>query len=309
MQSLWMIFAAVCFAFASLSVKFATPYASAAQALTVRGVVALVCISLWCWWVQQDLRTAHPKLHASRSVSGVASLALFTYAVMALPLATGVTLNYTSPVWLALLVVSVAVVKGRKLPSAAMLVCIAASMAGVVLLLKPIFAAGQTFDAAVGLASGVLSAVAYWQIKSLGATGEPVTRIVFYHSLTTVLIGALWWGFGAAVQGAATTNDTAAAAPAIPTAASLLVFDLRALPWLLCNGALAMAGQIAMTRAYAAGKALFVSNLMYLTVVFSAFLGAWFTADRMDAHSYIGIVVIVSCSVAATVLNVRGNKV
>lgn len=279
-----MIFAAVCFAFASLTVKFASEFASASQALAFRGAVAFVCIAAWCLVLRQPLATAHPKLHLSRSLSGVISLALFTYAVMALPLATGVTLNYTSPVWLALLVVGMAMVKGTKKPRPVMLACIAASMIGVGLLLKPIFAAGQFFDAAMGLLSGMLSAVAYWQIKSLGATGEPITRIVFYHSLTAVIIGSLWWAF-------------------TPKA-----LDMRAVPWLLANGALAMGGQIAMTRAYSAGKTLFASNLMYLTVVFSAFLGAWFTHDVMDALSYLGVAIIVACSVAATVLNIEKTK-
>ncbi len=285
-----MIFAAVCFAFASLSVKFATPYASAAQALTIRGLVAFVAITAWCLWVRQPLATQHPKLHLSRSLSGVSSLALFTYAVMALPLATGVTLNYTSPVWLAMLMVGIALVKGTKTPRPAMLACIAASMVGVALLLKPIFAAGQAFDALMGLLSGILSAVAYWQIKSLGATGEPTTRIVFYHSLTTVIMGAAWW------VGAASLSMISWA------------FDARALPWLLLYGALAMAGQIAMTHAYSAGKTLLTSNLMYLTVVFSAFLGAWFTDDVMDTLSYVGVAVIVGCSIAATMLTIEKKR-
>jgi S-adenosylmethionine uptake transporter len=284
-----MIFAAVCFAFASLTVKFASEFASASQALAFRGAVAFVCIAAWCLAMRQPLATAHPRLHLSRSLSGVSSLALFTYAVMALPLATGVTLNYTSPVWLAMLVVGMAIFKGTKKPGTAMLLCIAASMLGVALLLKPIFAAGQWFDAAMGLLSGMLSAVAYWQIKSLGATGEPTTRIVFYHSLTAVIIGGLWWAF-----------DHLFIAPK--------ALDSRAVPWLLANGVLAMAGQIAMTRAYSAGKTLFASNLMYLTVVFSAFLGAWFTHDVIDALSYIGVAVIVGCSVAATVMNMEKGK-
>ncbi len=285
-----MIFAAACFALGSLAVKLATPYASAAQALTVRGLVAFVAIATWCLWVRQPLRTQHPKLHLSRSISGVSSLALFTYAVMALPLATGVTLNYTSPVWLALLTVAVAVMQGKTLPRPAMLACIAASMVGVGMLLKPVFAAGQAFEATMGLLSGILSAVAYWQIKSLGATGEPTTRIVFYHSLTTVIMGTAWW------LGAASLSM------------SPWAFDLKALPGLLAYGALAMAGQIAMTRAYSAGKTLLASNLMYLTVVFSAFLSAWFTHDAMDALSYVGVALIVICSVAATVLNIPSAK-
>jgi drug/metabolite transporter (DMT)-like permease len=47
---------------------------------------------------------------------------------------------------------------------------------------------------------------------------------------------------------------------------------------------------------------------MYLTVVFSAFLGAWFTKEVMDTLSYIGVAVIVGCSVAATVLNIEKSK-
>jgi S-adenosylmethionine uptake transporter len=102
-------------------------------------------------------------------------------------------------------------------------------------------------------------------------------------------MGGLWWAFDYSYM-------------------SPKALDTRALPWLLANGTLAMAGQIAMTRAYSAGKTLFASNLMYLTVVFSAFLGAWFTHDVMDALSYIGVAVIVGCSVAATVLNMERSK-
>ena len=38
---------------------------------------------------------------------------------------------------------------------------------------------------------GVLSAIAYWQVKELGERGEPEWRVVFYFSLTGAILGGL----------------------------------------------------------------------------------------------------------------------
>lgn len=281
MQSLWMILASLAFALSGLTVKFASQYANPAQALTFRGLVALCAVGLWCVIYKHNLKTPHPKLHLSRSTSGVFSLALFTYTLMALPLATAVTLNYTAPVWLACMLIVLAFWKGKAQPNRALVACILLSLVGVTLLLKPVFSSGQLLDALLGLLSGFLSAVAYWQIRKLGSLNEPVWRIVFYHSLTATLAGLIWWLY------------------------RFNPIDMRALPWLLANGAFALIGQLAMTRAYSAGKALFTSNLQYLTVVFAAVFGALFTHDVLDVTAYIGIVLIIACSVFATVLSVK----
>lgn len=279
MQALWMLLAASCFGLSTLTLKFAKIGANAAQALTVRGLIALALVGAWCAWQGYPVRTFHPKMHIARSGSGALSLALFTYAIMALPLATGITLSYTSAIWLALYALAVALWTRAPMPRPALLGCIALSMVGMVLLVKPILTSGQWFDASAALLSGALAAVAYWQIRSMGALNEPVWRMVFYHSMMLALVGGVWWVW---VQG---------------------VPSLAVLPWLGLNAVLSLAGQLAMTQAYAAGKTLLASNLQYLTVVVATVLGALFTHDVLDASSYAGIVVIVASCSAATALS------
>ncbi len=281
-----MLLAAGCFGASTLTLKFAKTGATAAQALTVRGLIAIALVGAWCAWRNHDLRTAHPKMHASRSGSGALSLALFTYAIMALPLAAGITLSYTSALWLALYAVALALFAKRPMPRPALLVCIAVSMVGLVLLVKPIFSSGQWFDASIALLSGALAAVAYWQIRSMGAVNEPVWRMVFYHSLMLCCVGAIWW-----------------LALCVFSTQALSVPSAAALPWLALNALLSLGGQIAMTHAYAAGKTLLASNLQYLTVVVATVLGALFTHEVLDFSSYAGIAIIVASCSAATALS------
>ena len=47
------------------------------------------------------LRTQYPGMHAWRSLVGVLSLGAWFYALAGLPLATAMTLNYMSSVWVA----------------------------------------------------------------------------------------------------------------------------------------------------------------------------------------------------------------
>jgi S-adenosylmethionine uptake transporter len=286
MQSLWMIFAALCFSVANLTIKLSTDCTNPGQVLFFRGGLALLCIVIWSFFRRQTLRTAYPKLHLSRSLSGVGAVGIYTYVLTILPMVTTVTLNYTAPVWLATFTVVFAVIKRTKVPPLAMLMCIAVSMVGVVLLLKPAFSTGQGAVASLGLLSGFLSAIAYWQIKSLNATGEPIMRIVFYHSLTMTIAGLLWWLIDPRV------------------------LELRALPWLFATAIFTLGGQLAMTFAVSKGKALFTSSLMYLTVVFSAILGVLLTHDGLtiDWLGYVGAGLIIACSIAATALNLRKPK-
>ena len=48
-----------------------------------------------------SLRTRYPGMHAWRSLVGVMSLGAWFYAIARLPLATAMTLNYMSSVWIA----------------------------------------------------------------------------------------------------------------------------------------------------------------------------------------------------------------
>ena len=102
-------------------------------------------------------------MHVHRGVAGFVSLFMFFYALTALPVATAMTLNYSSPLFLAILLTVLA----RERPGAKLVGTVLLGFAGVVLLLQPTFAADQWRAGLIGLVSGAISAVAYWNVREL----------------------------------------------------------------------------------------------------------------------------------------------
>jgi len=76
----------------------------------------------------------------------------------------------------------------RQLP---VVLSIVISFLGVVMILRPTIEQNQVIAGLVGLASGMIAAMAYIQVAELGREGEPVERTVFYFSLAAAASGAL----------------------------------------------------------------------------------------------------------------------
>ena len=180
-----------------------------------------------------SLRTDVPAMHFWRSLCGVVSLGLWFYALGGLPLATAVTLNYMSSVWMALFLIGGAVVLGSAQVDARLVAAVLTGFGGVALVLRPTLSQDQLWFGLAGLLSGLIAALAYLQVTTLGRRGEPETRIVFYFSLGSVLAGALWM----LLSGASAHTWRGAA----------LLFAV---------GATATFAQLLITRAYAIGSTL-----------------------------------------------------
>jgi drug/metabolite transporter (DMT)-like permease len=95
--SLWMLVAALGFAIMGALVKIGAQKFSAAELVFYRSLFGL--LSIWLFICMQKLPLATPYIgkHMSRALVGFTSLVLFFYAIAHLPLATAITLNYTSP--------------------------------------------------------------------------------------------------------------------------------------------------------------------------------------------------------------------
>ncbi len=279
MQSLWMVVAAVLFALMGVCVKFATRDYGVMELVFYRGVIGCIGIALFARARRGTLATPVPWMHLRRGAVGTLSLALWLYATSLLPLGTAMTLNYTSPVFLAAFAVAAALMAGRRAhwPMAA---AVAIGFAGVLLILRPSFDGSQSNAALAGLASGVMAALAYWHIKELGRVGEPDWRIVFYFAASGValgLIGALAAGFS----------------PLTPRGVLLL----------LAVGLTATLAQLAMTRAYSQGRTLLTANLQFSAIVFASILGIVVFDDRLGTASWIGIALIIASGAIATMLS------
>ncbi|MFZ2296221.1 MAG: DMT family transporter [Polaromonas sp.] len=290
MQAVWMLFSSFMFASMGVCVKYASAHFNSAELVFYRGVLGLVFMALYAHARGTSLRTRFPAMHAWRSVIGVMSLSAWFYAIAHLPLATAMTLNYMSGVWIAAFLVGGALMlgkPGKKGPSQGPLVlAILASFAGVVMLLRPAIDQNQTFAGLIGLMSGLGAAFAYMQVMAIGRMGEPEIRTVFYFAVGTTVAGAL----SMLVAGVSDWNWQHAL-------------------WLPPIGILASLGQLAMTKAYSMsanhGGTLMVANLQYSGIVFAALYSLILFGDNIPLMGWAGMALIIVSAIAATVLRAR----
>jgi S-adenosylmethionine uptake transporter len=282
MQALWMVAASFIFALMGVCVKFASVHYSATELVCYRGIVSMAFVWVWARSTGVPLRTRLPGMHAWRSVIGVVSLGGWFYAIGHLPLATAMTLNYMSSVWVAAFVVGGAMLYGSGQRQGPLLVTVLAGFAGVVMVLRPAFDQNQQWAGLVGLLSGMTAALAYLQVTALSRAGEPEARMVFYFAVASALFGAL----GIAVTGAASWNWQHAV-------------------WIVPIGVLASLGQLCMTRAYASGATLTVASLQYSGIVFGALASLVVFNDQLPPMAWAGMGVIIASGMAATALRRR----
>jgi drug/metabolite transporter (DMT)-like permease len=274
-----MLLASLLFSLMGVCVKWASAQYSAGEIVFYRAAVGVVCIALLTRRSKVSLRTRVPAMHAWRSISGVAALMLWFYAITGLPLATAMTLNYMSSVWMALFLLGGAVLLGGKPVDGRLFAAVLTGFAGVALVLRPTIDQHQLWHGLCGLLSGMLAAMAYLQVTTLGRAGEPEERIVFYFSAGGVLCGGVWM----LLQGAASHTWRGAAL-------------------LLAIGLLATSAQIMMTRAYRIGRTLSNASLQYLGIAFAFVFGVWLFHDPVTWQAVLGMVLIVAAGIGATVL-------
>jgi S-adenosylmethionine uptake transporter len=230
-----------------------------------------------------------PKEHVWRGFVGVLSLWLWFFGISKLPLATAVTLNYMSPIWMALFLFCAGWWHSKDHVEWPLIGAILLSFVGVTLVLRPAFEAQQWLGAMTTLASGVLSAAAYLQVRRLSQLGEPEYRVVFYFSVMNLMAGLV---------GSATTAGDAS----VDTWHAL---DVHGAALMLVMGVSATLAQMAMTRAYGVGNTLVVANLQYTGIIFSSVWGMLLWGDRFDWHVWLGMGVILCSGLAVTYYNTR----
>ena len=195
MQALWMVLGSLFFATMAVCVKFASAWFNTAELVFYRGLLGMLFMWLFARSQGVALATPYPAMHAWRTVVGVISLAAWFYAIGELPLATAMTLNYMSSVWIAAFLVGGALLmwnprRGGATPRQGPLVLsVLAGFAGVVLMLRPTIEQNQIFAGLVGLMSGLTAAFAYMQVMALGKLGEPDARTVFYFAAGSTVAG------------------------------------------------------------------------------------------------------------------------
>jgi len=205
--------------------------------------------------------------HLLRALTGLAAMYCFFYALGHLPLAEAVLLNYSAPLFIPL----AALLWAGEGFSRKLWWPIGIGFVGIALILKPgleLF----TPVALIGVASGVLSALAMAGIRRLTST-EPATRIVFYFSLTATLVSS------------------------VPLLWRWQMPDPALWVKLIAIGALATSAQLLMTRAYAHAPAAQVGPFSYGIVVFAGLFGWALWGELPDLLSLTGVLLVAGAGI------------
>jgi S-adenosylmethionine uptake transporter len=289
MQALWMVAGSFFFATMAVCVKYASAWFTASELVFYRGLLGMLFLWLLARSQGVTLATRYPAMHAWRSLVGVLSLGAWFYALAQLPLATAMTLNYMSSVWVAAFLIGGAMLawnprKGGPGPlrQGPLVITVLAGFVGVVLMLRPTIDQNQVFAGLIGLLSGLTAAFAYMQVMALGKIGEPESRTVFYFAVGSAVAGGAGMALG-----------------------SVSPWNWAHAWWLLPVGLLASLGQLCMTRAYSHGATLVVASLQYFGIVFGAIYSVTLFGDRIPLAGWGGMALIVASGIGATVLRAR----
>ena len=267
-----MIAASFLFACMGVCVKMAAQTHSAVEITFYRSFISLILMFGLVRLHGVPLATPYLRWQITRGAVGFSALFAYFYAITLLPLATAVTLNYTSAIFLALYL-GFAGMQLRK----GMMGALVLGLVGVVMLLKPTMHADQLVGGLIGLGSGVMAGMAYFSVRELGARGEPEMRTVFYFSLVSSIGAGAWLLFS-----------------------DMHAVDLKSGLLLLGVASFATVAQLAMTRAYTRGKTLMSAAIAYSTVIFSSLFGMAFWGEVLDTSAWAAIGLIILSGIAAT---------
>jgi S-adenosylmethionine uptake transporter len=263
-----MVVASALFALQAALVKTGLEKIAPLELVFFRGLVCAAIIFAFARLSGQRLTTTHPVGQLVLGSIGFVSMGLYFASIGMLPLVTATALNYTAPLFLAL------IIGMRARSSRSAQVWVAAGFVGVCLVLQPSFESGSAVGVTFALLSGITGAVCYLLLSRLGHAGEPQRVTAFYFSLVACVLAG------------------------IPTlVAGFSIVSQEQVMLVLAIGLLATVAQLAVAKAYAISSPLIPSTLSYSAVVFSSILGALWWGDALGFADALGIALIVASGV------------
>ena len=261
--ALCSILSAFLFALMSAGVKYSSQFISSETVVFLRNAFGFLFLLPWIHNAGIDtLKTNRFGAHLVRTVTGLTAMYCFFYAIAHLRLGEAVLLNYSSPLFIAI----IAMIWLKEPASKFVIGAIIIGFVGVILILKPGF--GVLAPAAlVGIASGFFVAFAMVSIRNLSST-EPTIRIVFYFSLLSTIISS------------------------IPLIWSWEMPDLKVWGVMLGAGFIATKAQLLMTYAYRLAPAAKIGAFAYTNVIFAGIFGWLMWKETFDSISIIGACLI-----------------
>ncbi|MGF1751699.1 MULTISPECIES: DMT family transporter [Vibrio] len=276
----FMLLSALGFAFMSACVKYVSTFGLPVfEIVAARALVSLIIsycdvkrkkISVW---------GNNKKLLFARGAVGTMALMCVYYSITTLPLAEATILQYTYPVFTALL----AFIFLKERVQLSTIACILLCLLGLYTMVYPTLGSNGVgelplFNVGIAILGAFGSAISYVIVKKLSVT-ENSSVIIFYFPLVALPLSLLLIGD------------------------EFVMPDLTLTFLLILVGVFTQVGQLGLTKAMqtqAAGKA---SAYAYVQIVFSIILGIMFFNESPSMYTYAGGVLIV----AGALINVFGK--
>lgn len=260
---LWMSGAVLSFSTMAIAVRELLRHMGIFEVLFFRTFIALLAVAAYCALHGfAPLRTGRIGLHTLRNVSHFAGQYCWVFAIGALPLATVFAIEFTMPVWVALLA---RFFLGERF-TAPRLVMLALGLAGVMVILKP--GAGVIQPAALIMVLGALCyASTMITTKSLTRT-DSVLAILFWMNLI---------------------QSPLALIPALPQWSAPALADA---PWIAALAAGSLFAHFCMTRAFRLADAIVVVPIDFLRLPLIAVVGALAYGEPLDPWVFVGAAII-----------------
>jgi drug/metabolite transporter (DMT)-like permease len=261
--ALWMGGVVLSLSVMAIAIRQLAPHMGSFEILFLRTLVSLaIVLALLTRYGLGALRTRHAGLHLFRNVLHFGGQYAWVYAIAILPLATVASIEFTMPVWaavLAMLFLGERLNRGRA-------VMLALGLAGTLAILRP--GVGIIHPAALVM---LLGAVAY--AGSVIATKRLAQRdsalaILFYMSLIQTLLGV---------------------APALAHWVAPQPADV---PWILVIGVGSLTTHYSLTRAFRLADASLVVPIDFIRLPLIAVVGALVYREAIDPTIMLGAAMI-----------------
>lgn len=260
---LWMIGALFSFLSMAIAGRELSVELNTFQILFFRSAIGLVIISVVLsrlGWHQ--IKTQHWGLHLVRNSAHYVGQFGWFFAISVIPLAQVFAIEFTIPIWTALLA---PFLLSERLTAMRSFV-IAIGFAGILIILRP-----GMVPLEIGAASALMAAVGYalshTLTKKITRTDTPLA-VIFYMTVMQLPMGA------------------------VPSLLDWTTPSMAMAPWLAVVGATALSAHYCMARAFAHADAMVVVPMDFLRLPMVAMLGLFFYGEPLDPWVLAGAAVI-----------------
>lgn len=265
---LWMIFGSISFGTMNALVKWTSVNADVWMIIFVRSLVIALAVAIFARFQGISLKVKDRRKMFLRCLTGLIAMLLYFTALSLIPIGQAVTLQYTAPLFVALL-------SGRLISekvSSSVLVLLMTAFIGIVLIVSPDFDSIDS-NALLALGSGLFAGLAYIFVRDLRKTESP-SSVVFWFAAFSVL--------GSMIQ-------------AVPNLSDL---SLEMIAALIGIGVGAGGGQVGITMAYHKANAAWVSAFSYLTVIIATIYGIILFDEILTLKIVLGGLMIIGSGIA-----------